>query len=47
MQAGLAVLDMAKSASTSYDVRGDLELNTRFGALAFPYSRSGNTTQKR
>ena len=47
MQAGLAVLDMAKSASASYDVRGDLELKTRFGDLAFPYSRSGNTTQKR
>lgn len=45
MQAGMAILDMAKSATASYEVRGDLDLKTRFGDLSMPYARSGTTRQ--
>lgn len=45
MQAGMAVLDMAKSATASYEVRGDLDVKTRFGDLSMPYVRTGTTSQ--
>jgi len=46
-QAGLALFDMAKSVSASYDVRGDVELKTRFGDLSLPYAKSGSAKQSK
>jgi hypothetical protein len=42
-----AAVNMLRGSEATFDLKGDLELGTRFGQLSMPYHQTGKTLFER